>query len=240
MLLVPSDFLADNTVNCARLFRFRTFQNDEVKRWILRARRASCLSERKWMQWSMRITSFNADRLRSGSWKSRHGLIQSKEMQRNWIGNPSVQDVVFQVKDSTQTSQSFHTKVDNGSLESPIWLWRQRKWIGSYIDHRRSVEPKPKPNIEYQKPAQSESAWAMSKLFWCNSRALTQSILFNGEEINLGLRLCSWQAWHWRGDGCACSWWARITIFAKHFGLEIRQVDLEGSMENGSFPGKGD
>jgi len=81
----------------------------------------------------------------------------------------------------------------------------------------------------------------MSKLFLrAFTGSLTQSILFNGEEIpNLGCRLCEYGTG--RGDACALLiGMSEINNFASNFGLEIPPSELKDLWRNGSFPGKGD
>src|SRR5690606_12433025 len=101
-------FLAETTVNwCAALGT--VLSNDEVKDGFSE-RGGHPVERKKMMQWSMRITAY-ADRLLQGlervDWSE-----PIKEMQRNWIGKSIGAEVVFQVKDSSETIKVFTTRVD--------------------------------------------------------------------------------------------------------------------------------
>lgn len=225
-------FLAETTVNwCAALGT--VLSNDEVKDGFSE-RGGHPVERKKMMQWSMRITAY-ADRLLKGldniDWSE-----PIKEMQRNWIGKSIGADVVFQVKDLDQTIKVFTTRVDTIYGVTYLALAPESDLAAALIteDQREKAEA----YIEVAKNRSERERMSDVKTI---SGAFTGSYAinpFNGEEIQVWVADYVLAGY---GTGAVMAVPAhdeRDYNFAKHFGLEIRQV-IEGSMEEGSFPGKG-
>ncbi len=225
-------FLAETTVNwCAALGT--VLSNDEVKDGFSE-RGGHPVERKKMMQWSMRITAY-ADRLLQGlekvDWSE-----PIKEMQRNWIGKSIGADVVFQVKDSDQTIKVFTTRVDTIYGVTYLALAPESDLAAALIteDQREKAEA----YIEVAKNRSERERMSDVKTI---SGAFTGSYAinpFNGEEIQIWVADYVLAGY---GTGAVMAVPAhdeRDYNFAKHFDLEIRQV-IEGSMEEGSFPGKG-
>lgn len=225
-------FLAETTVNwCAALGT--VLSNDEVKDGFSE-RGGHPVERKKMMQWSMRITAY-ADRLLKGleriDWSE-----PIKEMQRNWIGKSVGADVVFQVKDSDKTIKVFTTRVDTIYGVTYLALAPESDLAAALIteDQRETAEA----YIEVAKNRSERERMSDVKTI---SGAFTGSYAinpFNGEEIQIWVADYVLAGY---GTGAVMAVPAhdeRDYNFAKHFGLEIRQV-IEGSMEEGSFPGKG-
>ena len=225
-------FLAETTVNwCAALGT--VLSNDEVKDGFSE-RGGHPVERKKMMQWSMRITAY-ADRLLQGlekvDWSE-----PIKEMQRNWIGKSIGAEVTFEVKDSSETIKVFTTRVDTIFGVTYLALAPESDLAAALIteDQRASTEA----YIEIAKNRSERERMSDVKTI---SGAFTGSYAinpFNGEEIQIWVADYVLAGY---GTGAVMAVPAhdeRDYNFAKHFGLEIRQV-IEGSMENGSFPGKG-
>ncbi|WP_425637472.1 leucine--tRNA ligase [Algoriphagus yeomjeoni] len=225
-------FLAETTVNwCAALGT--VLSNDEVKEGFSE-RGGHPVERKKMMQWSMRITAY-ADRLLKGldklDWSE-----PIKEMQRNWIGKSIGADVVFQVKDSDQTIKVFTTRVDTIYGVTYLALAPESDLAAALIteDQREKAEA----YIEVAKNRSERERMSDVKTI---SGAFTGSYAinpFNGEEIQVWVADYVLAGY---GTGAVMAVPAhdeRDYNFAKHFDLEIRQV-IDGSMEEGSFPGKG-
>uniref|UniRef100_UPI004047BDEB leucine--tRNA ligase n=1 Tax=Algoriphagus sp. TaxID=1872435 RepID=UPI004047BDEB len=225
-------FLAETTVNwCGALGT--VLSNDEVKDGFSE-RGGHPVERKKMMQWSMRITAY-ADRLLKGldqlAWAE-----PIKEMQRNWIGKSIGAEVVFAVKGSNQKIQVFTTRVDTIYGVIYLALAPESDLAAELIteDQRTTAEA-------YIQQAKNRSERDRMSDVKTISGAFTGSYAinpFNGEEIPVWIADYVLAGY---GTGAVMAVPAhdeRDYNFARHFGLEIRQV-IEGSMENGSFPGKG-
>ncbi|TDK41657.1 leucine--tRNA ligase [Algoriphagus formosus] len=225
-------FLAETTVNwCPALGT--VLSNDEVKDGFSE-RGGHPVERKKMMQWSMRITAY-ADRLLKGldkvDWSE-----PIKEMQRNWIGKSIGAEMVFRVKDSDKKIKVFTTRVDTIYGVTYLALAPESDLAAELIteDQRKTAEA-------YIQVAKNRSERERMSDVKTISGAFTGSYAinpFNGEEIQIWVADYVLAGY---GTGAVMAVPAhdeRDYNFAKHFGLEIRQV-IEGSMENGSFPGKG-
>ena len=225
-------FLAETTVNwCAALGT--VLSNDEVKDGFSE-RGGHPVERKKMMQWSMRITAY-ADRLLQGLEKVEWSE-PIKEMQRNWIGKSIGAEVVFAVKGSDKTIKVFTTRVDTIYGVTYLALAPESELAAELIteDERTTAEA----YIEVAKNRSERERMSDVKTI---SGAFTGAFAinpFNGEEIQIWVADYVLAGY---GTGAVMAVPAhdeRDYNFAKHFNLEIRQV-IEGSMENGSFPGKG-
>lgn len=225
-------FLAETSVNwCAALGT--VLSNDEVKDGFSE-RGGHPVERKKMMQWSMRITAY-ADRLLQGlekvDWSE-----PIKEMQRNWIGKSIGAEVVFEVKGSDKTIKVFTTRVDTIYGVTYLALAPESELAAELIteDQRATAEA----YIEVAKNRSERERMSDVKTI---SGAFTGAYAinpFNGEEIQIWVADYVLAGY---GTGAVMAVPAhdeRDYNFAKHFNLEIRQV-IDGSMENGSFPGKG-
>ncbi len=225
-------FLAETTVNwCPALGT--VLSNDEVKDGFSE-RGGHPVERKKMMQWSMRITAY-ADRLLQGlekvDWSE-----PIKEMQRNWIGKSIGAEVLFDVKGSDKKIKVFTTRVDTIFGVTYLALAPESDLAAELVteDQRETAEA-------YIQMAKNRSERERMSDVKTISGAFTGSYAinpFNGEEIQIWVADYVLAGY---GTGAVMAVPAhdeRDYNFAKHFGLEIRQV-IEGSMENGSFPGKG-
>lgn len=225
-------FLAETTVNwCSALGT--VLSNDEVKDGFSE-RGGHPVERKKMMQWSMRITAY-ADRLLQGlekvDWSE-----PIKEMQRNWIGKSIGAEVLFDVKGSDKKIKVFTTRVDTIFGVTYLALAPESDLAAELVtdDQRETAEA-------YIQVAKNRSERERMSDVKTISGAFTGSYAinpFNGEEIQIWVADYVLAGY---GTGAVMAVPAhdeRDYNFAKHFGLEIRQV-IEGSMENGSFPGKG-
>jgi len=225
-------FLAETTVNwCAALGT--VLSNDEVKDGFSE-RGGHPVERKKMMQWSMRITAY-ADRLLQGlekvDWSE-----PIKEMQRNWIGKSIGAEMTFQVKNSDKSIKVFTTRIDTIYGVTYLALAPESDLAAELIteDQRKTAEA-------YITVAKNRSERERMSDVKTISGAFTGSYAinpFNGEEIQIWVADYVLAGY---GTGAVMAVPAhdeRDYNFAKHFGLEIRQV-IEGSMEDGSFPGKG-
>jgi len=218
-------FLAETTVNwCGALGT--VLSNDEVKDGFSE-RGGHPVERKKMMQWSMRITAY-ADRLLQGldqlAWSE-----PIKEMQRNWIGKSIGAEVVFDVKGSSQKIQVFTTRVDTIYGVTFLSLAPESDLAAELItdEQRHTAEA-------YIQQAKNRSERERMSDVKTISGAFTGSYAinpFNGEEIPVWVADYVLAGY---GTGAVMAVPAhdeRDYNFAKHFGLEIRQV-IEGSMEN--------
>ncbi|MCE2708535.1 MAG: leucine--tRNA ligase [Bacteroidota bacterium] len=225
-------FLAETTVNwCPALGT--VLSNDEVKDGFSE-RGGHPVERKKMMQWSMRITAY-ADRLLKGL-DELHWSEPIKEMQRNWIGKSIGAEVVFEVKGSKEKIQVFTTRVDTiygvtylalapeSELAETLLSEEERKKAGAYIQQAKNRSERERMSDVKTISGAFTGSYAINP--------------FTGEEIPIWIADYVLAGY---GTGAVMAVPAhdeRDYNFAKHFGLEIRQV-IEGSMEHGSFPGKG-
>ncbi|WP_373492860.1 leucine--tRNA ligase [Aquiflexum sp.] len=225
-------FLAETTVNwCAALGT--VLSNDEVKDGFSE-RGGHPVERKKMMQWSMRITAY-AERLLQGlekvDWSE-----PIKEMQRNWIGKSIGAEMVFQIKGKDKQIKVFTTRIDTIYGVTYLALAPEHEYVQELIteDQRETAEG----YVEIAKNRSERDRMSDVKTI---SGAFTGSYAinpFNGEEIQIWIADYVLAGY---GTGAVMAVPAhdeRDYNFARHFGLEVRQV-IEGSMENGSFPGKG-
>ncbi|WP_194777084.1 leucine--tRNA ligase [Pararhodonellum marinum] len=224
-------FLSETTVNwCPALGT--VLSNDEVKDGFSE-RGGHPVERKKMMQWSMRITAY-AERLLHGlenlDWSE-----PIKEMQRNWIGKSIGAEMVFQVKDQDLKIKVFTTRIDTiygvtylalapeSDLVNPLITDGQKSTVQQYVEVAKNRSERDRMS----------DVKTISGVF-TGSYAINP---FNGEEIPI-----------WVADYVLAGYGTGAVMavpghderdynFAKHFGLEIRQV-IAGSMEHGSFPGK--
>lgn len=225
-------FLAETTVNwCPALGT--VLSNDEVKDGFSE-RGGHPVERKKMMQWCMRITAY-AERLLQGL-ESVDWSEPIKEMQRNWIGKSIGAEMVFQVKGQDKQIKVFTTRIDTIYGVTYLALAPEHDYVKELIteDQREIAEA----YVEVAKNRSERDRMADVKTI---SGAFTGSYAinpFNGEEIQIWIADYVLAGY---GTGAVMAVPAhddRDYNFAKHFGLEIRQV-IEGSMENGSFAGKG-
>ncbi|MCH7403106.1 leucine--tRNA ligase [Belliella kenyensis] len=225
-------YLAETTVNwCAALGT--VLSNDEVKDGFSE-RGGHPVERKKMMQWSMRITAY-ADRLLEGlekvDWNE-----PIKEMQRNWIGKSKGAEMVFQIKGQNKEIKVFTTRIDTIYGVTYLALAPEHDFVTELITKEQEKIAK-----EYIATAKNRSERDRMSDVKTISGAFTGSYAinpFNGEEIQIWIADYVLAGY---GTGAVMAVPAhdeRDYNFAKHFDLEIRQV-IEGSMENGSFPGKG-
>ena len=225
-------YLAETTVNwCPALGT--VLSNDEVKDGFSE-RGGHPVERKKMMQWSMRITAY-AERLLNDLAKvDWHEPI--KEMQRNWIGRSTGAEMVFQVKDKDAKIKVFTTRIDTIYGVTYLALAPESDLAAELItdDQREEAEA-------YIQVAKNRSERDRMSDVKTISGAFTGSYAinpFNGEEIPVWVADYVLAGY---GTGAVMAVPAhdeRDYRFAKHFGLEIRQV-LEGSVEEIPFDGWG-
>lgn len=225
-------FLAETTVNwCPALGT--VLSNDEVKDGF--SERGGHPVERKnMMQWSMRITAY-AERLLQDlnllDWPE-----PVKEMQRNWIGRSIGAEMVFDVEEHPHHIKVFTTRIDTIYGVTFLVLAPEHELV------EKLTTPEQKNAVqEYVSQAKNRSERDRMSDVRTISGTFTGSYAinpFNGEKIQIWVADYVLAGY---GTGAVMAVPAhdeRDYNFAKHFGLEIRQV-IEGSMEEGAFPGKG-
>ncbi|MEX2511756.1 MAG: leucine--tRNA ligase [Cyclobacteriaceae bacterium] len=225
-------FLAETTVNwCASLGT--VLSNDEVKDGFSE-RGGHPVERKRMMQWSMRITAY-AERLLKGldtlDWPE-----PVKEMQRNWIGRSVGAEIVFQINGHPEKIKAFTTRIDTIYGVTYLALAPEHELVHELItpDQREHA-------LEYVKEAKNRSERDRMSDVKTISGAFTGSYAinpFNDEKIPIWIADYVLAGY---GTGAVMAVPAhdeRDYNFSKYFGLEIRQV-LVGSMEEGSFPGKG-
>ncbi|WP_186757473.1 leucine--tRNA ligase [Echinicola salinicaeni] len=225
-------YLAETTVNwCAALGT--VLSNDEVKDGFSE-RGGHPVERKKMMQWSMRITAY-AERLLNDLEKvDWHEPI--KEMQRNWIGRSTGAEMVFQVKDSDKKIKVFTTRIDTIYGVTYLALAPESELAAELITEDQRTEAE--AYIEVAKNRSERDRMSDVKTI---SGAFTGSYAinpFNGEEIPVWVADYVLAGY---GTGAVMAVPAhddRDYRFAKHFGMEIRQV-LEGSTEEIPFDGWG-
>jgi leucyl-tRNA synthetase len=225
-------FLAETTVNwCPALGT--VLSNDEVKDGFSE-RGGHPVERKKMMQWSMRITAY-AERLLQGLEKVEWSE-PIKEMQRNWIGKSTGAEMVFQVKGQDKKIKVFTTRIDTIYGVTYLALAPEHDYVLDLI-----TEDQKDTAMAYVEVAKNRSERDRMSDVKTISGTFTGSYAinpFNGEEIQIWIADYVLAGY---GTGAVMAVPAhdeRDYNFAKHFGLEIRQV-IEGNMENGSFPGKG-
>ncbi len=225
-------FLAETTVNwCSALGT--VLSNDEVKDGFSE-RGGHPVERKRMMQWSMRITAY-AERLLKGL-NSLDWPEPVKEMQRNWIGRSVGAEMVFAIEGIEETIKVFTTRIDTIYGVTYLALAPEHELVEQLIteDQREEAE-------QYVAQAKNRSERDRMADVKTISGAFTGSYAtnpFNGERIPIWIADYVLAGY---GTGAVMAVPAhdeRDYNFARHFDLEIRQV-IEGSMENGSFPGKG-
>ncbi|MDN3669787.1 leucine--tRNA ligase [Echinicola jeungdonensis] len=225
-------YLAETTVNwCPALGT--VLSNDEVKDGFSE-RGGHPVERKKMMQWSMRITAF-AERLLQDlekvDWPE-----PIKEMQRNWIGRSTGAEMVFQVKNRDTKIKVFTTRIDTIYGVTYLALAPESELATELItdDQREEAEA----YIEVAKNRSERDRMSDVKTI---SGAFTGSYAinpFNGEEIPIWVADYVLAGY---GTGAVMAVPAhddRDYRYAKHFGMEIRQV-LEGSKDDIPFDGWG-
>jgi leucyl-tRNA synthetase len=225
-------FLAETTVNwCPALGT--VLSNDEVKDGFSE-RGGHPVERKRMMQWSMRITAY-AERLLQGldalDWPE-----PVKEMQRNWIGRSVGAEMVFPIEGMEETIKVFTTRIDTIFGVTYLALAPEHELVEQLITEDQREEAQ-----EYVAQAKNRSERDRMTDVKTISGAFTGSYAtnpFNGERIPIWIADYVLAGY---GTGAVMAVPAhdeRDYNFARYFNLEIRQV-IEGSMENGSFPGKG-
>jgi leucyl-tRNA synthetase len=224
-------FLAETTVNwCPALGT--VLSNDEVKDGFSE-RGGHPVERKKMMQWSMRISAY-AERLlqdlETVDWAE-----PIKEMQRNWIGKSIGAEMTFRVVGKAEKIKVFTTRIDTIYGVTYLALAPESELVDALTteEQRKEVE-------EYVAVAKNRSERDRMTDVKHVTGVFTGSYSvnpFNGEEIPIWVADYVLAGY---GTGAVMAVPAhddRDYAFAKHFGLEIRQV-VEGSMEDGAFSAK--
>ncbi len=224
-------YLAETTVNwCPALGT--VLSNDEVKDGFSE-RGGHPVERKKMMQWNMRITAY-AERLLKDleevEWPE-----PVKEMQRNWIGRSTGAEMVFQVEAHDLKIKVFTTRIDTIYGVTYLALAPEHEFVEELIteEQRNKVE-------RYVATAKNRSERDRMSDVKTISGAFTGAYAinpFNQERIPIWVADYVLAGY---GTGAVMAVPAhdeRDYNFARHFGLEIRQV-IEGNLEEGSFPGK--
>ncbi|MBT0811188.1 leucine--tRNA ligase [Litoribacter ruber] len=224
-------FLAETTVNwCPALGT--VLSNDEVKDGYSE-RGGHPVERKKMMQWSMRITAY-AERLlqdlETVDWAE-----PIKEMQRNWIGKSIGAEMTFRVVGKAEKIKVFTTRIDTIYGVTYLALAPESELVDALTteEHRKEVD-------EYVAVAKNRSERDRMTDVKHITGVFTGSYgvnPFNGEELPIWVADYVLAGY---GTGAVMAVPAhddRDYAFAKHFGLEIRQV-VEGSMEDGAFSAK--
>ena len=224
-------YLAETSVNwCQELGT--VLSNDEVKDGFSE-RGGYPVIRKKMMQWNMRITAY-AERLLSGL-ENLQWSEAIKEMQRNWIGKSIGAEMVFRVEGHDINIKVFTTRIDTIFGVTYLALAPENELVEQLVSdsQKQAVD-------DYVQTAKNRSERDRMSDVKTISGVFTGSYAtnpFNGEKIPIWVADYVLAGY---GTGAVMAVPAhdeRDYNFARHFGLEIRQV-IEGNMEEGSFPGK--
>ncbi len=207
--------------------------NDEVKDGVSE-RGGFAVVQKKMMQWSMRISAY-AQRLLDGletiDWST-----ALKESQRNWIGRSEGASLEFKIQDSESKIEVFTTRPDTIFGVSFMTLAPEHE----YVDQITTDEFKDAVKAYKEKAARrsERDRMADTKTISGQFTGAYAEHPFNGELIPI-----------WIGDYVLASYGtgavmavpghdSRDWAFAKHFGLDIKEVVEGGDISKEAFEAK--
>lgn len=207
--------------------------NDEVKDG-LSERGGYPVVQKKMMQWSLRISAYSQkllDGLEEIDWSE-----SLKESQRNWIGKSTGAQVFFDIKGSDKKLEVFTTRPDTLFGATYMCLAPEHEWV----DELCSAEQRSKVAAYVERSAKRSERERMADTKTISGEFLGAYAVhpFTGEEIPI-----------WIGDYVLAGYGtgavmavpahdSRDYAFAKHFGLEIKQVVAGGNIEEESYDAK--
>ena len=211
-------YLSDSVVNwCPALGT--VLANDEVKDGV--SERGGHPVERKLMkQWSLRITSYAQrllDDLETIDWSE-----SIKEQQRNWIGRSEGAELKFAIQNTQYAIQVFTTRPDTIFGATYMTLAPEHELVEQITSHDRKEEVM-KYVTEAKNRSERERMAEVKRITGVFTGALAENP-FTGKPIPV-----------WIGDYVLAGYGtgavmavpahdSRDHAFAKHFGLEIKQV----------------
>ncbi|WP_143962244.1 leucine--tRNA ligase [Litoribacter populi] len=224
-------FLAETTVNwCSALGT--VLSNDEVKDGYSE-RGGHPVERKKMMQWSMRITAY-AERLLQDL-ETVEWAEPIKEMQRNWIGKSIGAEMTFRVIGKAEKIKVFTTRIDTIYGVTYLALAPESELVDSLVTPEQAEEVK--AYVEVAKNRSERDRMTDVKHITGVFTGSYGVNPFNGEKLPIWVADYVLAGY---GTGAVMAVPAhddRDYAFAKHFGLDIRQV-VEGSMEDGAFSAK--
>lgn len=225
-------YLSDTMVNwCPALGT--VLANDEVKDGVSE-RGGHPVIQKKMQQWSMRITAY-AERLLQGL-DSVDWTDSLKDIQRNWIGKSKGASVLFSLEKHEEKIEVFTTRPDTIFGVTYMTLAPEHELVSQITtaDQKDAVEAYVEASAKRSERDRMSDVKTISGVF-TGAYAVHP---FTGENIPI-----------WLGDYVLASYGtgavmavpahdSRDYAFAKHFGLEIKQVVEGGNIEEESFDAK--
>jgi len=206
--------------------------NDEVKEGVS-IRGGHPVEQKKMQQWLLRVSAY-AERLLDGLDKLEWSE-SLKEIQRNWIGRSEGAEVFFEIKGSDKKMEIFTTRPDTLFGVTFMVLAPESELVDQLVtpDQKEEVDQ----YLNYAKTRSERERQAEAKKItgvFTGSYAIHP---FTKEEIPVWI---SEYVLIGYGTGAIMAVPAhdeRDYAFAKHFGLDIRQV-IEGDISEGAFDSK--
>jgi len=225
-------YRSESTVNwCPALGT--VLANDEVKDG-LSERGGHPVVQKKMMQWSMRITAYG-DRLLAGlehiDWSE-----SLKESQRNWIGRSQGASVHFSLEGRDETIEVFTTRPDTIFGVSFMVLAPEHYLVDELTTEEQATEIK-----IYQEAAAKKSERDRMSDVKTVSGAFTGAYAkhpFTGEDIPIWIADYVLAGYGTGAVMAVPGHDSRDWAFAKHFGLDIKEVVSGGDVSEASFDAK--
>jgi leucyl-tRNA synthetase len=206
--------------------------NDEVKEGVS-IRGGHPVEQKKMQQWLLRVSAY-AERLLNGL-ENLEWSESLKEIQRNWIGRSEGADVLFDIKDSDEKMQIFTTRPDTlfgvtfmvlapeSELVDKLVTPKQRAEVDEYLNYTKT-------RSERERQAETRKITGVfSGAYAIHPFSKEEIPIWISEYVLIGY-----------GTGAIMAVPAhdeRDFAFAKHFGLDIRQV-IDGDISDGAFDSK--
>ena len=225
-------YRSESTVNwCPALGT--VLANDEVKDG-LSERGGHPVVQKKMMQWSMRITAYG-DRLLAGlehiDWSE-----SLKESQRNWIGRSQGASVHFSIEGREETIEVFTTRPDTIFGVSFMVLAPEHYLVDELTTEEQATEIK-----IYKEAAAKKSERDRMSDVKTVSGAFTGAYAkhpFTGEDIPIWIADYVLAGYGTGAVMAVPGHDSRDWAFAKHFGLDIKEVVSGGDVSEASFDAK--
>jgi leucyl-tRNA synthetase len=206
--------------------------NDEVKEGVS-IRGGHPVEQKKMQQWLLRVSAY-AERLLNGL-ENLEWSDSLKEIQRNWIGRSEGADVLFGIKDFEEKMQIFTTRPDTLFGVTFMVLAPESELVDKLVTQEQKAEVD--EYLNYTKTRSERERQAETRKITGVFTGAYAIHPFTKEEIPIWI---SEYVLIGYGTGAIMAVPAhdeRDYAFAKHFGLDIRQV-IDGDISDGAFDSK--
>jgi leucyl-tRNA synthetase len=206
--------------------------NDEVKEGVS-IRGGHPVEQKKMQQWLLRVSAY-AERLLNGL-ENLEWSDSLKEIQRNWIGRSEGSDVLFGIKDFEEKMQIFTTRPDTLFGVTFMVLAPESELVDKLVTQEQKAEVD--EYLNYTKTRSERERQAETRKITGVFTGAYAIHPFTKEEIPIWI---SEYVLIGYGTGAIMAVPAhdeRDYAFAKHFGLDIRQV-IDGDISDGAFDSK--